>query len=1102
MKKSLIIALLFLFVQLQAQVRIGETEARAFAERFIEQQAKQPSPTLSLNEAIYSKNLGLPNLFMFSMEPKGFVLVSALGDVLAYSFVSTMPASDELPAHIAYWLELYNDGTDYLLQHPEQRREPTKSEKSVEPLLTSCWGQGCHHNAHCPQDEMGPCRHVSAGCVAIAMAQIMYYHKQPSKGKGSMSYYCPPYGDLSADFEHTAYRWEEMADTLHGSNFAVAQLVSHCGISVKMQYGPHQSMASNADALDAFRNHFSYPGAINARRIVYSDEEWLALIKDDLDKQHPVYYTGTSNLGGHAFVCDGYDSNGLFHFNFGWDGVADGYYTLESPYGFSNGQAIFYNIFPIDQLPINSDEHYIIYVSPDGTGDGSSWEQATSELQLAIYKSYVGNYTVWVKEGNYFGPYGEKYAFNLVRNCKLYGGFKGDEPFDYDLSLRDFEAHPSVLDGNHTQGVINVLTSAQYEHVRIDGFTIQNGKASQGGGIRSSNTVTIKNCKICHNYSNTNGGGMAQTSKYNSGPLTVEDCEFFDNEARTTGGAIFDYGNATFRRCNIHDNTAKQSGGGIHCSTKDPSCYVNCIISNNISKKGGGIYSTGLGQSYWSCLISNNSAETGGGVSLGFGNKIYNCTIVKNEALEDYGGVNNSKTPEQNEIQNCIIWGNVSEGENAQIGPSEYYSYCAVQDDKSQMESNNFKADAKNDGEAPSFYVRFQDADVAAGSTGHGDWHLLPNSLCIDRASSINAQPAYDLEGNLRKRHKNVDLGAYETDVVSHIITAYYCEDYPYYYQDSLLPDYGDYTFLYHDHPYDSLVIVQLEAPPPTVFLTDVFCGDGTYEFFGTTLSQPGIYYATIRCVTYKLHLSHRTPTTYHMQEDICDGETFDFFGTPLQEAGHYTTTTEDCKTYELDLTVNPTSYVPIYMEEEICEGEFYSFFGRPLYNTGHYVTTVNCLGHELFLTVNPKPKLQCSNDTIVEFGNIIQLSVSGADTYLWSTGDTTQTITICPLVDKTYSVTGVSESGCSSTASVKVQIANTTEEMVLYPNPANDKVEIFMPLLDEVEIFNLLGEPMTRVMANRQPVQLDVSHYDSGIYIVHARQLHNHSYKKLVINH
>ena len=208
------------------------------------------------------------------------------------------------------------------------------------------------------------------------------------------------------------------------------------------------------------------------------------------------------------------------------------------------------------------------------------------------------------------------------------------------------------------------------------------------------------------------------------------------------------------------------------------------------------------------------------------------------------------------------------------------------------------------------------------------------------------------------------------------------------------------------------------------------------------------------------------------------------------------------CKTYELDLTVNPSSNAPIYMEEDICEGETYSFFGRILYQEGLYYSNTNCNVYKLNLTVNTRPILQCTKDTIVEYGNLVRLTASGADAYLWSTGDTTESITICSLIDRTYSVTGYSKTGCSSTASVTVKVNNEDDEIILYPNPAGNLVEVYMPLIDEVEVFNLLGEPIERVSANRQPVQLDVSRYADGVYIVHARQMKKHHFKKLVIQH
>jgi hypothetical protein len=237
------------------------------------------------------------------------------------------------------------------------------------------------------------------------------------------------------------------------------------------------------------------------------------------------------------------------------------------------------------------------------------------------------------------------------------------------------------------------------------------------------------------------------------------------------------------------------------------------------------------------------------------------------------------------------------------------------------------------------------------------------------------------------------------------------------------------------------------------------------------------------------------------MNEEICEGETYDFFGRPLQETGHYSTIV-DCKNYELDLFVKPISEALLPLEEEICENETYDFFGRLLHSGGHYSTTVNCVTYELDLTVMPRPLLQCSNDTLVEYGNLIQLTASGADSYLWSTGDTTESIIIYPVADRRYSVTGFSKNGCSAEASVMVSVSNEVDEMVVYPNPASSKVEVFISLIDEVEVLNLLGTRIEHVNANREVVELDVSHYDNGVYILHAKCLNNHYYKKLIIQH
>lgn len=1097
MKRIFVIAIMLFTAQLQAQVRMGESEAIATAEYFLGKQAKQKSHALSLNETIFSQNSKQANLFVFSMKPHGFIIVSAVGEILAYSFDNDFPKKALLPDHIAYWIDLYNDQTDYLIAHPElDSRKLSNNKNAIGPLLTSCWGQGCFHNAACPEDEHGPCGNVSAGCVAIAMAQIMYYHKQPLTGAGVMSYTCSPYGTLSANFGQTTYHWEEMVDTLREDNSAVAELIYHCGVSLKTDYGAQQSSASNSDAINAFRQFFYYPNAILFQRRDYCDEEWRMMIIEDLDRQRPVYYSGISNIGGHAFVCDGYDNNGLFHFNFGWDGVANGFYTLDNPSGFFNSQAIITNIYSAFGLPINSDEHGIIYVTPDGAGNGSSWEQATAELQAAIFKSSISDCSIWVKEGCYYGHPSDNQAFLLLNNAKLYGGFKGDEPYDYDLSQRDFEAHSTHLDGNHTQGVINVLSYSDSPSILIDGFTIQNGNSSQGGGVFSNSNMHIRNCIFRSNYSMSNGGGISIHSRPRS---IIEDCKFIGNEARKQGGAVDDYGNATYFRCEFRDNHAGDYGGGIKYNSHiTQSLFINCILCNNTAQYGGGIASYGQGPTLWNCLINNNTANAGGGCFFKNATaSLFNCTIVKNEALEDYGGVFSSESSPQDNIKNCIIWGNISQGEFGQIGPIENYSNCAVENNRSNT-SANFAAAAENDGDAPFFYIRFVDPGNVAGYEGQGgDWHLQPNSLCIDRAESITDQPETDLEGFPRHRHKKVDLGAYESNSVAHFINGFTCEHNPYSYNNTLFPDIGTYSFLHHGITHDSLVILQLSYP--TVHISKEICEGETYDFFGTALHTSGHYSDTADCKTYELDLTVNLMHVIALEESICEGETFNFFGTFLHNPGHYSDTV-DCNIYELDLNVSPMPVIA--MEETICEGETYNFFGAQLHDNGHYSTQYNCEAYELDLTVKPTPNLSCSNDTIVEYGHEVILTASGAETYLWSTGDTTSYITIAPKKDMTYSVRGFSQTGCSTTAYVTVKVTDENDKMVLYPNPTNDKVEIFMPLIDEVEIIDLMGTIIERVDANREAVELDVSQYSNGIYIVHVRQLNNHNYEKLVIKH
>lgn len=990
-------------------------EARARAAEFVVGHSKPGEFTLRVNEVIDSKISGEPNLYVFDMEPVGFVMVAATGRVKAYSFEDPFPAPGEVPAHIAYWTELYRDITDYELEHPEEipKRTPKETHTSVEPMLTCRWNQGCYYNSYCPEHVDGPCNHTLAGCVAVAMAQIMNYHKEPIHGTGQLNFNTSSFGHLVVDFESTTYRWDEMEDHLYGENSAVAELIYHCGVGVMTHYSPMVSTAGNAAALTAFQSFFDYPTTSLVQRLETTDENWLLLLKQNLDQHLPVYYSGRSSSGGHAFVCDGYDEDDMFHFNFGWGGQGNGYFTLDSPMGFSNSQCIIQSIEPLNSIPVNCDSHGIYYVTPDGTGDGSSWENATSMLQAAIIKSYSSNHAIWVKEGVYYGSFSET-AFIIPRWCRLYGGFKGDEPFDYNLSLRDFAAHPTILDGHHTQRVLHEsnLTLDTVTTI-IDGFTIQNGAADNGAGLMLRNKTLVRNCIIRNNHASSNGGGVNSTNGEAAGLITLKDCEIHGNTAYV-GAGIYDNGADRVIRCHIYDNVADHIGGGIACNTSKLSVFTQCEVNNNQSMGvGGGIYTKSNSRNqFWSCLVHNNTGQTGGGVYMMGNTDLCNCTIAMNEGLEDYGGVYFKIPPggsKSSKIRNCLIWGNVAQGNCDQIGPDQECTSCAVQDYNVPENRLNLVLSASNDGDEHIAYVRFtRPADQAGVAGKGGDWRLRSDSPCIDRVEPIGGQPAQDFFGNPRKRHRNVDIGAHETNTYSNIISGFICGD------DSFVNDgipyneAGLYTILYPKPLYDSLVVLQL---------------------------------------------------------------------------------TEKDNTF-------------VYRSKEICSNESYYFINEELHETGHYYKQVECTFYDLDLKVHQAPELRIEGDTLVPLKIKSHLTATGADSYLWSTGETTPTIYFDLEEDRLFTVTGFNDNGCESTASMLVKVNDYDNVLQIFPNPASEVTNIFIKNILVVEVFNLYGQRRERIFTEYAVVELDVSDYPSGIYLVYVTYLNKRVCRKLVVAH
>lgn len=215
---------------------------------------------------------------------------------------------------------------------------------AVGPLVQTTWDQKCYYNTSCPADANGPCGHTVTGCVATAMAQIMKYWNYPATGTGSNTYTHPTYGTLTANFGSTVYRWHEMPTHLTGENGAVATLMYHCGVAVNMYYSAWSSAAILSP--HALVTYFGYsPDARYEFREEYTDTEWSALMKSELNSLRPVLYRGSGEQGGHAFIVDGFEGDDYFHINWGWGGGYDGYFYLGN-IEFSQDQGAVTGIYP------------------------------------------------------------------------------------------------------------------------------------------------------------------------------------------------------------------------------------------------------------------------------------------------------------------------------------------------------------------------------------------------------------------------------------------------------------------------------------------------------------------------------------------------------------------------------------------------------------------------------------------------------------------------------------------------------------------------------------------------------------------------------------
>ena len=342
--------------------------------------------------------------FVYNIGDHSFVIIAgddAHRPIIGYSNQSAFDASN-IPPALAYYL----DGVaECVLQLNQSVATPAVAAEWASVLehgrlisryhgrgtgyfCQTQWNQDYPYNCCCPEDPNGSGGHAIVGCLATAMSQLMRFWAYPAQGIGNHCYTHEVYGEICADFGNTTYDWDNMPNVLNSSSseaekLATGTLCFHCGVTIDMGYGPDGSGGASGPIPGVMRDYFNYSNAIVQRsRNDHETEEWKTMVREQFDMGWPMYYGGCQDGGCHAFVCDGYDDNDMFHFNLGWGGGSDGWYLIDdAPY--THPADAMFNFVPAEvynQTPSEPTNFTAVPVSDTDLKVRLNWTNPTATL--------------------------------------------------------------------------------------------------------------------------------------------------------------------------------------------------------------------------------------------------------------------------------------------------------------------------------------------------------------------------------------------------------------------------------------------------------------------------------------------------------------------------------------------------------------------------------------------------------------------------------------------------------------------------------------------------------------------------------------------------
>jgi hypothetical protein len=764
--------------------------------------------------------------YIAELKPRGFVSTSAdtnITPIVAYSFRSSFPADGDkknplyrmlkedmklraqaLAKYAKFnatenkWDSYVNGATE--LSVPETFQQwPQENTTATGGWLETTWHQDSPYNEFCPLDTVDGSRSY-VGCAPTALAQLVNYHQQCNVHFDDLDSYIP-YGGINIDGDSTLYdfpSFEELNEYLTAVRLKyssqtelddtdIAALSFACGIAARTDYSSEGSGASPFDVREALLDKFGFYSADMTGGLSC---EFYHVLQENIINQLPALLgiSPPDGFSGHVVVCDGYNTNGEYHLNFGWgsadpEEITEAWYRLpvDLPSYCSIIAEAILNVQPVPPGIQVDPASFVFYAVPEQESEPKTLLVKNNSTQPMLinsisspqgfvisrttdsYADHIDSFqmqrpgqaaSVNVKfcpgeAGGYYGTLAINYGvgstkYVILKGCSFTGGTEipaGEVSGTWSQAQSPYFVAGDVNVPKNGELVIEPGVKVMF--VGTYGMTIgKNARLVAQGTENRPIEFTALNTDMGWTGLRFLDSGdddllsycSITFSKKSAGLITEYDYSTEDGDEDTCGGAVYCYSSSpTITSCKITNNVADK-GGAIYCIESYP-VITNTVIANNASLGGlprcGGIYSD-----WWGAP------------------EIINCTIADNLP----GGIFTTSW-EGMTVTNTIVWGN----DKYQIQTEEStptVCFCDVQD--GYPGQGNIDAD-------PCFFA----PSSGAGPDYDGlsaNWTLQSVSPCINAGTQMELPPT-DLAGRPRIYSDIVDLGAYENQSDLPLIT-------------------------------------------------------------------------------------------------------------------------------------------------------------------------------------------------------------------------------------------------------------------------------------------------------------------------------------------